>query len=77
MDDEFLRTHTTKNIELGMTEPEAFAEFEREVAMLPPGRVSADKTKILMPVESFVISFEEKAQEEVTMYGTKDTLMCV
>ena len=40
--------------------------------MLPPGRVSHDKTKILMPVEQFVISLEEKTQEDITSYRTKD-----
>ena len=61
-----------KNIEEGMTEVESFAQFEREVNMLPAGRVSQDKTKVLMPIEQFVISLEEKAQEEVVSYGTKD-----
>ena len=40
--------------------------------MLPAGRVSQDKTKVVMPIEQFVISLEEKAQEEVVSYGTKD-----
>ena len=63
-----------KKIEEGMSEVESFAQFGREVCMLPPGRASHDKTKILMPIEQFVISLslEEKAQEEVTSYGTKD-----
>ena len=61
-----------KKIEEGMTELESFAQFEREVNMLPAGRVSQDKTKVLMPIEQFVISLEGKTQEEVVSYGTKD-----
>ena len=69
----FAFAHQMK-IEKGMTEPEAFQEFQREISMLPEDRVSKDQNEILWPVERFVISMEERAQEEHTQYGTKDLI---
>ena len=63
----------TKSVD-GLTEPEAFAQFERELASLPAGRVSADRQQILYPIESFVIGLNEKSQEEQTQYGTKEPI---
>ena len=61
-------------INKGLSEVEAFAPFVREVNMLPPDRVSADKEEILFPVERFVVMMEEQSHEEHTQYGTKASL---
>ena len=67
----FAYAHHKKTYE-GLSEPQAFESFERELATLPAGRVSDCRTNILWPVEEFVTCMEEKAQEEQTQYGTKE-----
>ena len=70
----FAYAHNKKMNE-GRSEAEAFASFERELNTLPAGRISADRSQIFYPIESFVICMEEKAQEEQTQYGTKETYL--
>ena len=61
-----------KENEEGLSPEQASLEWERELEKAPKGRISADRLRILTPVEDFVVTFNQRAEEEHLEFGMKD-----
>ena len=62
----------SKKIDDELTYEEAQAAWAIELESLPPSQISADRKKILKPMESFVIQLNERSQLEQVEYGHKE-----
>ena len=56
----------------GLSPDQANLEWELQLDSAPKSRINADRTKLLTPVEDFVISYNQRAEEEHLEFGMKD-----